>query len=129
MGLWDGLPISSNPWFGPDREVAAAVRESIIAPMRLPDGPPLWPAELRSWRIRAADDVAITYVAFYADNERRPINVYAVEFRDLAPLSAHQPVARGELWRRVAGQRVVVVSGSGFCADPVLEHVATVVDR
>lgn len=126
LGLWSGLPISGNPCMDTDLEVATEVRERVLPPPRLPDGPPLSRADLRKFRARAAEDVVESYVAVYVDFAFQLTTVYGLRLR----AGQRRPAVgekSNELLRWAGPDLVVVVAGSGFCADPVLEHVAATI--
>ena len=126
IGLWSGMPISTNPYLGADLVVAIEVRERILPPQRLPDGPPLSRADLQRFRARAAADVVESYVAAYVDSAFQVTTVYGLRLR-----ASQQPPAgskmRNELLRWAGPDVFVVVAGTGFCVDSVLNHVETTI--
>jgi len=120
-GLWDGLPISSNPWHGDDRSVAAAIRERVAASPPLPDGPPLSRAELARFRLQLAEDIEEAYAAIYADAGTDRAIVYAVRFKKTPVPGA--PYGARESVRIVRDGTVVVVSGAGWCSEAVATYL------
>lgn len=126
VGLWSGLPIPTNPYLGADLVVATEVRERTLRPQRLPDGPPLSRGDLQRFRARAAEDVAESYVGAYVDSAFQVITVYGLRLRAGQQRSPAGDMPH-ELFRWVGPDVLVVVAGTGFCADPVLEHVATTI--
>jgi hypothetical protein len=121
LGLWAGLPITSNPWRGDKPSVVAAIREHVADSPPLPDGPPLTRAELSRFRQQLADDVAEAYAAIYRGDEPGSTIVYAVRFKS-GPVPAPPSGSRNSL-RIVRGDTVVVVSGTGPCFEAVAIHV------
>jgi hypothetical protein len=129
LGLWDGLPISSNPWTGTDTSIAAAIVERIDPPSALPDGPPLSRTELARFRARLADDVESAYAAVYADTSSRVV-VLGVRYtgrRARPPMRSHADGASP--FRVEFGRSVILVSASESpCSDVIRRHIAEVVD-
>lgn len=79
-GLWDNLPITTNPWVGTDRSIIATIRERVEGPVvAFPDGPPLSRSELSRFRLALADGVEEGYAAVYTF-ESRLIVAYGLRF-------------------------------------------------
>jgi hypothetical protein len=120
-GFWAGLPITSNPWSGSDRSIAAAIRERVAVSPRPPDGPPLSESELARFRFQLVADVEQAYAAIYADDAIQPITVYAVRFSETPiPQSPDaNALPKGSL-RLVRDRSVVVLSANGRpCSEAV----------
>lgn len=127
-GPWAPLSVMTNPWEGDDRAVVARIRERMVPPTRVPDGPPVTAADLARMRLRAADDVEAAYVASYADADKRLLDVLAVRFAKEIPRGAAPQT--GEPGRRISsGRTLMLVTGDGSCADAVAAYLAEVVAR
>ena len=125
-GLWTGLPIPGNPYLGTDLAVATELRERVLPPPRIPDGPPLSRADLGRFRARAAEDVVESYVAVYLDPAFQLTTVYGLRLRAGQERTAVRQSST-ELLRWAGPTVVVVVAGSGLCANPVLKHVVATI--
>ena len=129
-GLWAGLPIPNNPWRGSDRAILAAIRERVVSPSPLPDGPPLTAAATSQLRLQRAEDVEEGYAAIYEGSDSL-VTVYGLRFTsDRVPeLPVQYPRSPGT-FRSVRGRTVVVVSGNGGpCLRAVSGYVGTVTTR
>ena len=130
VGLWAGLPISSNPWQGDVRSIVAAIRERVVPSPQTPDGPLLSRAELARFRLQLAEDVEEAYAAIYADAGTHLVAVYAVRFKTTPVPDQPRGAAasRGSV-RLTRGNTVVVVSGDGQCFDAVATYLGELTAR
>lgn len=131
LGLWAGLPISSNPWIGNDRSIVATIRERVALSPKTPDGPPPSRAELAQFRLQLSEDVEAAYAAVYAEAGTRLVTVYAARFNRTPVPDPPRADAfpRGNV--RIARDRtVVVVSGeAGQCFEAVAAYVREIAAR
>jgi hypothetical protein len=125
-GLWAGLPIDRNPWFGSDRVVTAIIRER-LAPPRLPDGPPLDRAQLARFRFELAAGVERSYAAVYAASYSGSlVTAYGLEFPteedvDRLQVELHTS-ATAELFP--IGRVLAIIAGpQNECRDAVIAHM------
>ena len=108
-------PFPTNPWSGTDRKLVAEVRKAIDGTPRLPDGPPLEPADAAAFLLKLADNVVEAYRAAYVSADGSQIDVWAIRFNDdtLAQperLSGTMNPPRGFSRRLVRGATVVLVT-------------------
>lgn len=129
-GLWAGLPITSNPWNGDAHSIVATIRERVVAPPQLPDGPPPGRAELARFRLQLADDVEQAYAAIYADAEARTVVVYGVRFKTApVPKPSRETAASVSNVRLAADRTLVMASGSGPCFEAVAAFLRELMPR
>jgi hypothetical protein len=124
--VWAGLPIDSNPWAGSDRVLTAAIRERVDLPLRLPDGPPLNPAELARYRLKLAEGIEQSYAAVYRESDYGSnVVVYGLEFssdQDAADFRGRARIAATEIL--AIGRIVAAVSGPpGSCIQAIIAHI------
>jgi hypothetical protein len=118
-GLWAGLPIDTNPWTGNDRQVVAAIRERMVGPVRVPDGPPPTRRELSQYRLQLAEGVEEAYAAVYrqSDPGLGLILVYGSKLSDaraaLERSGLEGATANPKILRLTIGSAVVVLHGDG----------------
>jgi hypothetical protein len=117
---WAGLQIP-NPWRGDDAAIVATIRERVLPPHRIPDGPPPSRAEQARFRLRLADDVEEAYVAMYTNEDYRLVSVHALTFKERIPdLGERPPVPLF-----TSGRTLIVVRGTaGRCGELVRQFVA-----
>ncbi len=123
-------PMPSNPWYGQDRHVAAAIRRIIDGSPKELDGPPLDADAAKAFALRWAENVIEAYGATYRSGDGRSVAVYAIRFNDeqLArplPPPGTTPVVRGTSTRIVSGSTVVLVVGGprSNCFDSIIHHI------
>jgi hypothetical protein len=107
----------TNPWSGTDRKLVTEVRKAMDGTPRLPDGPPLEPADAEAFLLKLADDVVEAYRAVYVSADGAEVGVWAVRFNDDAlakpeppPGMINPPTRRGFRNRVVQGATVVLVT-------------------
>lgn len=117
-GLWAGLPISTNPWSGTDRQIVASIRERADPPPTVTDAP-LTRADASRYFLHLADGVEEGYAAVYTqEGSYDSVVVSALRFtateKPFYSLSdskaSYRPTTRIEIGRIVA-----VVTGGGEC--------------
>jgi hypothetical protein len=123
-------PFPTNPWSGTDRKLVAEVRKAIDGTPRLPDGPPLEPADAAAFLLKLADNVVEAYRAAYVSADGSQVYVWAVRFNDetLAKperLSGTISPPRGFKSRLVRGATVVLVTApsSNECVRSVDDYI------
>jgi hypothetical protein len=122
-GLWAGLTITSNPWWGNDAVAIARIRERMVSGLAAPDAPPLDRRDLARYRLALADGLEEGYAAVYAYGDPPTFTaVYAVRFEEAAGWP--QPEQDVNVLRVSIGQIEVVVHGQG---DPCHEAVSAYV--
>lgn len=117
-----GLSMPTNPWSGADSRLRATVRERLVSPVRLPDGPPLSGAELARFNASLVEDVVEAYAAIYRDATGHDATVYALRFVDGRMPKLRAAPAGG--FRFLGDDSVIVVAGGGACADAIGAYVA-----
>jgi hypothetical protein len=124
-GLWGGLQINRNPWTGVDRLMTAIISERVAPPSRLPDGPPLNPAQFAEFRLHLADGIDASYAAFYFDSAANElVEVYGLEFPTAAAAIRFRRESRAEprqpsSWAVPYGRILVTLFGHSDCARAV----------
>lgn len=100
--------------------MTAIIREQVDPPSRLPDGPPLNPAQLAEFRLHLADGISASYAGFYYDSaSNEVIAVFGLVFPQAADtLNFVQNRQRligtlAGIYPTPLGQAVVLVSGKG----------------
>jgi hypothetical protein len=126
-------PFPTNPWSGTDRKLVTEVRQAIDGTPRLPDGPPLEPADAAVFLLKLADNVVEAYRAAYVSADGSEVGVWAVRFNDdtLAKperLSGTMNPPRGFRSRLVQGATVVLVTApsSNECVRAVDGYIRSV---
>jgi hypothetical protein len=122
-GLWDGLPVRSNPWTGESPRVLGPIRSRMFGPPRMPDAPP--DARLAAKLERDLVEGLSGYAAFYRQGDAR-VSVYALRGAGLPawpPAPAADPAGRA-MARLGSGElRVLAVGDAGPCFAAVERHL------
>jgi hypothetical protein len=125
-GLWAGLP--ANPWIGTDPVRIASIHE-VLAPLMMPEGPPLTPREATRVRLHLADGIVEAYEAVYlpAETSGALIRVFALQFPSDDQAAAFWTRSRRSnrpATALVIGPIVTWVSdGNGACFRAIAAHL------
>jgi hypothetical protein len=121
--------VIANPWIGSERLNLAWLRRRVdgFEPLRVPDAPPMMPAEDLAFFEQLADGISEGYAATYVQRWAPDLGVHAV--RSSAGAEARAVFLQRSRGRRVSKRftfgdvRVVLYGDAGECSTAIETHL------